>query len=103
MAHFRGIITGSRGHASRLGGKDSGLTVEAQSWQGKVVTRLYHKDGIDRAEVSLARHSGGGTERVLYDGPVAGNYLDSRGFDRRGVDLGPGYNSLGRREVDRRS
>lgn len=74
MAHFRGTIQGNRGQASRLGSKDSGLRVEAQSWQGKVVVVLGTKDGIDTAYVTLQQHSNGKGHRglVLYDGPVAG-------------------------------
>lgn len=74
MAHFRGTISGQRGDASRLGSKHSGMTVEAQSWQGKVVTRLYHDEvtGLDMAEVKLEPHFGNGTSRTLYVGPVSG-------------------------------
>lgn len=74
MAQFRGIIRGNRGEASRLGSKDSGLTVEAQSWQGKVVVVLDTKDGVDTATITLQQHSNGRGHRglVLYDGPVSG-------------------------------
>lgn len=78
MAHFRGTLCGARGEASRLGGKSSGLRTEAASWQGKVVTYLYEKDGIDYARVSLARHNGSGCERELYDGPVSGKPCNGR-------------------------
>lgn len=72
MARFRGTIRGSGGEASRLGGKDSGLHVTAASWEGAVAVRLYHKDGVDMAQVRLTKHSGAGTDRVLYNGPVSG-------------------------------
>jgi hypothetical protein len=74
MAHFRGTIAGQRGAASRLGSKASGLTVEAQSWQGRVVIDLYHdeKTGQDMAHVYLGTHHGAGVSRTLYDGPVSG-------------------------------
>lgn len=77
MAHFRAIIQGSRGEASRLGGKESGVTVEAQSWEGKVVTRLWHdeKSGLDMAEVSLAKHQGAGEDWLVWRGPVNGQTL----------------------------
>lgn len=72
MAHFRGLVQGARQAETRLGSKNSGLTVEAQSWQGKVVVRLYHENGEDRAHVSLAPHGGQGISHTLYDGPVSG-------------------------------
>ena len=73
MAHFRGVVHGARGPASRLGTSKSGLCIEAQSYQGKVVVDLYvNKDGVDCAHVLLAPHmnSGDGSTRTLYDGPV---------------------------------
>ena len=73
MAHFYGSLKGSRGEATRLGGKASGLTTYAASWAGAVRVTLYvNADGVDCALVHLTRHHGEGTERVLYDGPVAG-------------------------------
>lgn len=72
MAHFRGIIQGNRGPASRLGSKSSGLRVEAASWDGKVVVELREVNGVDYAWVSLRPHHGSGTTLVLYDGPVSG-------------------------------
>lgn len=74
MAHFRGTIKGQRGEASRLGSKKSGLTVEAASWQGKVVVRLCADEhgGPDEAVVSLEPHHGQGTSKELYRGPVGG-------------------------------
>lgn len=75
MAHFRGTIQGQRGQASRLGSKQSGLTVEAQSWQGKVVVYLTHDDvtGKDMAFVTLEQHHNAGQrQKVVYHGPVAG-------------------------------
>lgn len=74
MAHFRGTVQGNRGDASRLSGKEKGIRVEAQSWQGKVVVVLYHDEqhDTDRANVRLEPHSGAGRSTLLYDGPVAG-------------------------------
>ena len=72
MAHFFGTLKGGCGEATRLGTRTSGLAVQACSWEGKVQTYLYEKDGRDFARVSLAQHHGHGTERVLYDGPVGG-------------------------------
>jgi hypothetical protein len=85
MAHFYGTIKGQRGEASRLGSKSSGLEVSACSWQGAVAVRLYAEDGVDMAEVSLAKHQGAGIDRVLYRGPVFPHALypvdESRNFD----------------------
>lgn len=45
MAHFRATIRGSRGEASRLGGKDAGLTVTADGWNvGVRVDTFYDKE-----------------------------------------------------------
>lgn len=75
MAHFRGTVSGARGEASRLGHKASGMRVEAQSWQGKVVTVLTYDEttGKDMATVYLERHNGAGTSVQLYSGPVGGS------------------------------
>ena len=74
MAHFYGTIRGQRGEASRLGGKASGLTVYAASWQGAVRVTLYHHAATDTdyVDVYLTTHRGAGTERLLYSGPVSG-------------------------------
>lgn len=75
MAHFRGLVHGSRKEVTRLGTKKSGLMVEAQSWEGKVSVILYHNvdKGKDYCKVSLVVHHGHGTQRVLYHGPVNGS------------------------------
>jgi len=70
MAQYRGMIQGQRGYATRLGNKNTGLTVEAQSWEGKVVVELHHDGTEDRCTVSLAPHMGEGVNIVLYNGPV---------------------------------
>lgn len=74
MAQYRGVISGGqRGSASRLGTKKTGLTVEAQTWQGKIVVGLYHneKTGRDMVNIEFARHSNGaGINETLYDGPI---------------------------------
>ena len=72
MAQYRGMIQGQRGYATRLGNKNTGLTVEAQSWEGKVVVTLHHDEnsGEDRCMVSLAPHMDQGVNIVLYNGPV---------------------------------
>lgn len=71
MAHFRGIVQGQRGEgASRLGNTLSGITVEAQSWDGKVVTKLFRRNNADMARVTIEPHQGRGESHLLYEGPV---------------------------------
>jgi len=75
MAHFIGSVQGQRGEASRLGGKKSGLTAYAASWQGGVRVSLYYDEttGKDRVCVALAKHYGAGSDHVIYEGPVDGS------------------------------
>lgn len=72
MAHFRGTLQGSRGQASRLGSKQSGITTDAQSWEGAVSVTLTHDERLDKdvALVEQHRHHGAGISRTLYRGPV---------------------------------
>lgn len=42
MAHFRAVIQGSRGEASRLGHKSTGLMVKAQTWGWDLVVSVRH-------------------------------------------------------------
>lgn len=64
MAQFRGTIQGSRGDASRLGTKNSGLTVEANGWHVGVRVELTHEDGEDVARVYLTTGSNNTGHRV---------------------------------------
>ena len=72
MAHFYGTLKGTRGEATRCGGKGSGLVTYAASWEGAVRVDLSHDPvtGRDRARVTLTPWQGRGTERLLYDGPI---------------------------------
>jgi len=73
MAHFRGLVQGGRSAATRLGHKTTGLTVEAQTWAGKVTTRVWHdaETDCDRYEVTQDSHEGGYWDRkVLAHGVV---------------------------------
>jgi len=71
MAQFFGSISGQKGTATRLGSKSSGLTVEACSWQGKIVTVLStDADGTDRFEIRMERHAGKGDYMVIATGIV---------------------------------
>jgi hypothetical protein len=72
MAMFYGKVQGQRGEATRLGGRKSGLTTTAASWQGAVKTTLSDRDGTAWAHVELIPWHGQGTSQVLYSGPVSG-------------------------------
>ena len=73
MARFRGMVSGGRSEATRLGHAGSGLLVEAQGWQGKCCVKLYDKGGVDWCEVWLDQHHGHGAKgHVIYNGPVSG-------------------------------
>ena len=78
MAHFLGSIQGSRGEASRLGTKSSGLDVTAASWSGSVRVRLWfdHACDVNMCSVSLAPWHGAGVSVSLYRGPV-GEFVSS--------------------------
>ena len=75
MAHFYGILQGSRGRATRCGTRTSGMETTAASWNGAVSVSLYERDGMDFARVELTPWHGRGTSRVLYDGLVNGATL----------------------------
>lgn len=72
MAHFRGTLQGARGEASRLGGKGSGLSATAASWEGRVEVSLYYDESkdCDMARVCLTQHHGRGVYVELYNGPL---------------------------------
>lgn len=76
MAHFRGVIQGQHGEASRLGSARSGLTTVAQAWGGQVVVRLWQeRNGRDYVRVYVeanpATYGDSGKEVTLYYGPLA--------------------------------
>jgi hypothetical protein len=76
MAHFRSVIQGNRGEASRCGARSSGMWASIASWSGSVYVNIrYDKDKeLDIVEVSLSPHHGHGVSKVLYVGPV-GEFL----------------------------
>jgi hypothetical protein len=51
MAHFIGYLRGTRGEASRLGGKDHGIQTRVQGWQSGVKVIGRHIDSKDRFEI----------------------------------------------------
>ena len=74
MAHFLGLVDGSRGKASRLGTPQSGLHTVAASWQGAVEVFISQDavTGKDVASVFLIPWHGKGITQTLYVGPVGG-------------------------------
>lgn len=72
MAHFYGLIQGSRGQVTRLGTKKSGLGLIAASWEGAIRVTLFEQDGTDHARIECIPWEGAGTKRTLYSGPVSG-------------------------------
>jgi hypothetical protein len=75
MAHFRGTLKGNRAEVSRLGSKRSGLTVEAQSWRGKIVVDIdYDPDrDIDVYCIRQGTHEGAGTHEMISQGIIGQN------------------------------
>lgn len=53
MAHFIGYLRGTRGEASRLGGKDNGIQSRVQGWQSGVKVIGRHIDARDRFEIYM--------------------------------------------------
>ena len=47
MAHFRSIIRGTRGEASRLGSKQSGMVAHVDGWNSGITVYATHEDGKD--------------------------------------------------------
>lgn len=58
MAHFRAVIEGARGEASRLGSKKSGLYLRAQTWGNDLAVVVQHDEetGADVARVYVMPH-----------------------------------------------
>jgi len=49
MAHFRAVIKGQRGEASRLGSKKTGIYARVQSWGHDLIVNVTHYDDKDVA------------------------------------------------------
>lgn len=65
MAHFIGVVQGSRGEASRLGGKETGMRVNANGWEAGVTVRAVHIDGKDRFYLYRTAGSNGYTSQHI--------------------------------------
>jgi hypothetical protein len=58
MAHFRAVIQGARGEASRLGTKKTGIYARVQTWGKDLAIQVTHDEqtGEDVATVWLMPH-----------------------------------------------
>ncbi len=85
MAHFRGTLRGSRGEASRLGSRVSGLTVTANGGtSGVKVDASVDHEGNDRFQVILTDGSHGPDRGVIAEVVDGRLMLDPWGdFDAR--------------------
>lgn len=86
MAQFRGTISGSRGEASRLGGKSSGMKATVNGWNSGVTVRAF-VDELGRDCFALYATGGSDqTGRSEYIGFVtAGHFIAAS--DRNRGDL----------------
>ena len=71
MSHFYGIISDSARKTQPTARAHNGLTVEAQSWEGKIVTTLSREKDGDYYEVWRKPHmSSGGDSMLLAKGKI---------------------------------
>ena len=71
MSRFYGSVQGSRGEATRLGGKESGLITKAAGWGGCIEVWVYYckTHEADMFEVRLKQWgSSRGEPRVIAEG-----------------------------------
>ena len=57
MSHFYGVLTGSRGQATRCGTKNSGLNTTAAGWKGAIEVYLTEVNGVDHYAIYLTPNS----------------------------------------------
>ena len=74
MAEFYGTLQGTRGRATRLGGRKSGMEVYAASWKGAVRSKAFYnpEKKEDWVRVELTPWQGAGVNKLLYLGPIGG-------------------------------
>lgn len=65
MAAFYGTVKGNRGEASRTGGKDTGISTTAQSFDGSVNVWMRYLNGELVVDIDIASGSSGHGERVF--------------------------------------
>jgi hypothetical protein len=58
MAHFRAVIEGNRGPASRLGSKSSGIVARINGWHSGVIVEATY-DTVTGRDVFFVRATGG--------------------------------------------
>ncbi len=79
MSHFYGTLQGSRGQATRLGAKNSGLRVQAASWTGCIETRIYYDKDHERNMFRVwltPWGSQGGMGRIIAEGVLDSSIED---------------------------
>lgn len=72
MAHFYGVLQGSRGEVTRCGTTSSGLQATAASWSGAIVVSLYVDDeGRDCYRITETQwRNGAGVNREIASGAI---------------------------------
>lgn len=72
MAHFYGELQGTRGEATRLGTKTSGLRTTAASWDGAIKVYLEHDErtGKNTYVVRETKWHGHGVDRLIAEGVI---------------------------------
>lgn len=72
MSHFYGTVQGSRGQATRQGGKSSGIRTNTACWGGTIFTCLsYDEDAdTDRVTIEVRGWPYGGYHAVIFNGTI---------------------------------
>ena len=65
MAHFYASMQGSRGEATRVGTKSSGLTAHIRGWDIGARVELSHRDGRDYVRIYRTGGSNGGSDQLI--------------------------------------
>jgi hypothetical protein len=87
MAHFRAVIKGQRGEASRLGSKNSGISTLLQTWGWDVAVRAdYLNPDNDDALIELVNHTTGQRIPLLGLNLAVKDYADVVTWIYRTVD-----------------
>ena len=83
MSHFYGIISNSarQTQPTARGHKNSGLTVEAQSWEGKILTEIYYNETLKKDCFRVFRdqhqHSLNQKRIMIADGNLDGTFINT--------------------------
>ena len=83
MAMFFGSVKGQRGAATRLGGKQSGITTRTASTEGAIRTTAYFRGASNNiwVRIEMEPWNGTGQYALIYHGPI-GKY-DEDVFTRK--------------------